>query len=588
MPNVQQTPQSNQSPVQSGSSSSISTQQCSSSQPNQMVYMAGNPENHLNELFKVVEETCNINNVVPKWRERNLPDSFFRPPSASSSAAHSRESSLDASLPLNSKTKSNNQPNNPGKPPTPNTINATINNSPLTGITANSPAARNAHVTPPPGLPIIHQKAHSLPASLPHNKYKYSSSGLFNDMNGQIGIDNPVAMQQMKLTNAPNHEHYCQQSFDANKIPLNTDGWAIHYDAQTNDESYYKQKMATWDDPRAKHLGSLTQLSHSNPIMNQPQTVQQQPMAVFSSQPNINIQQVINNQQQSMHQLQTHPAHHHQLQTPPNQQTTPTINSDNFPQISQQQSHKPQQQQSQQQSQQQQMTNNTNLISTGTGCRYIYSTSGDNSGNIPVEIVSAMENMNTSNDPNQLQANPVLANPYLMELEQERKRMRQRQEKINKNPAMKSDYIPLQQASIDPFLSSSKEGADQGQPDSQDSGFVNGHPYTNISNAFQINNNNNNSSSSGNNGANLFNGKLNNFWFIWLKKLIFIFPGFTDFSFNRLNLTNISDLSYDPTFQLANLQTLDLDDLDQLINSNQTNNDFNPTINHDETMTWQV
>lgn len=50
------------------------------------------PNNSYDELFNFEKQT----NAQKPMRKRNFPDSFFTPPSASSSACHSRESSLDA------------------------------------------------------------------------------------------------------------------------------------------------------------------------------------------------------------------------------------------------------------------------------------------------------------------------------------------------------------------------------------------------------------------------------------------------------------------------------------------------------------
>ncbi|OTF74823.1 Yes-associated protein 1-like protein, partial [Euroglyphus maynei] len=242
------------------------------------MYVAPNPETHFEELFRVVQQNANNSNNnnqqstnVP-MRQRNFPDSFFRPPSSSSSASHSRDSSLDASFNSNFIVKNISNPSNSAKPP-------------ATPIQSNSSHRNGRHVSPSP--PFVHQKAHSLPASLSNQKLVTSSIINLDDNNSKNSViisqqqtppppppPQQYRHQQLKLpnhniTNSNNNNfHFRQQSYDIDKIPL-PNGWSMSFDS--NGERYFidhKHKITTWDDPRIKitqqNFTTLAQTSNSN------------------------------------------------------------------------------------------------------------------------------------------------------------------------------------------------------------------------------------------------------------------------------------------------------------------------------------
>ncbi|KPM05215.1 Yes-associated protein 1-like protein [Sarcoptes scabiei] len=437
--------------------------------PNQMLFVAPNPENRLNELFKVVEDQqSSYANVIPTWRQRNLPDSFFRPPqSSSSSASHSRESSVDASsfANQNSPTKSFQSSQQQKRKP-PMAQAQLSNNNKNNNSAANSPG-RN-HCTSPPGLPIIHQKAHSLPASM--SQFKHSpqfplSSSIIDDGNEKIPNNHEIETINDRANINQNQNgiigvHNRQQSYDINRIPL-PDGWTMSYDLQSGERYFlnHKQKITTWDDPRTKLNNSLNSslapLSHSNPIISNHQThqLQQNPhhhhlhdlhhqanqhltsssqtVGVFSSQPNINVDQQLHNRTlmtiDNLGDIGTNQIDHHHLQS---QSFLPLMM--NFDALRNKSNH-----------------SIDSSVAPTSSC----SAHNDNSisnKNIPLELVAAMENMNTQPDVSQMNGTEtnVYSNQYLLDLEIERKTMRQRQEEICKTATMKSDYVPLQSDSI--------------------------------------------------------------------------------------------------------------------------------------------
>jgi len=166
--------------------------------------------NDLDELFKAVigPKDSQIPLSVP-MRQRNLPASFFRPPDGSTSASHSRESSLDASFspPLS-------QPSN--SPLSPSSPQQTLQQQ-LNGV--------------PTGLAINHPRAHSSPATLQQT----------------FGVNASIANATQQQS-----QHLRQLSYDIDHIQLPV-GWEV---AKTmNGERYFinhTDKTTTWEDPRKK------------------------------------------------------------------------------------------------------------------------------------------------------------------------------------------------------------------------------------------------------------------------------------------------------------------------------------------------
>lgn len=202
----------------------------------------------LDELFKAVingDAQCRLPQQVP-MRQRRLPPSFFRPPSASSSTNsvnHSRESSLDGGY-QSSQTAA-----------TPTTQTTPVNK--VMGFTS--------------GLQIIHPRANSSPAALTpaaaNNGTQQPASFNANDLKGSIN-------------NVPtNGTHFRQMSYDIESIRL-PDGWEVSY--TPNGERYFlnhKEKTTTWEDPRKMIVEDMIRRSTGNLQQGQTQPIihQQQP-----------------------------------------------------------------------------------------------------------------------------------------------------------------------------------------------------------------------------------------------------------------------------------------------------------------------
>lgn len=235
--------------------------------------------------------------LPPRLSQRNLPASFFTPPSQCSSASHSRESSLDAGtilqqqpLPLHSPSRVN------SKPPTP--ISALHSSpSPLSSSPASPPSTvgqmnnvqqqqqqtilllnNNGHQSPSPGsvagkrLNVMHSRARSLPVTLKNGQQQqqvFSLPPLHNSVQANL-----ATRQQVQLTNtSPKNtggvqssvatspqlksvasQHYRQHSYDIDKLQL-PEGWSMSFTA--TGERYFlnhKDKSTTWEDPRKELL----------------------------------------------------------------------------------------------------------------------------------------------------------------------------------------------------------------------------------------------------------------------------------------------------------------------------------------------
>ena len=208
----------------------------------------------LDELFKAVMSPNDGQSRLPQqvpMRQRRLPPSFFRPPSAASStnslasASHSRESSLDGGYQSQGQT-----------PITPNTNGGgqnKINNSPLIGYNAAN------------GLAIIHPRANSSPAALPPASLNTGGSATGNtSLNGQ-GTFGSNDLKSSNDSAANQISHYRQMSYDLDQIRL-PDGWEMSYTA--SGERYFlnhKEKTTTWEDPRKKIVEEMLRRSTPPP-----------------------------------------------------------------------------------------------------------------------------------------------------------------------------------------------------------------------------------------------------------------------------------------------------------------------------------
>ncbi|GIY33432.1 transcriptional coactivator YAP1 [Caerostris darwini] len=187
-------------------------------QGNHIVRIRSDSETNLDDLFKAAMQPTQS---VP-MRLRNLPPSFFQQPDrGSKSASHSRESSTD-----------NTYPSPPPQPAVQGNNNANSTNSEQNNSNNNPVGSPPPH---PGGLPINHPRAHSSPASL----------------------------QQTYNSNAGQHQHLRQQSYDiTDNIPLPA-GWEMAR-TQTGQRYFLNHltQTTTWEDPRKKlSTGSLSNSS---------------------------------------------------------------------------------------------------------------------------------------------------------------------------------------------------------------------------------------------------------------------------------------------------------------------------------------
>jgi len=156
-------------------------------------------EHDLDELFRaVITGQPKEGPLGTPMRQRNLPASFFTPPSRS--ANHSRESSIDASF---------------SPPPQ-------MPSSPLSPASPGAPPAHGMAVLA--SRPSIHLRAHSSPANLQQN----------------FSVAPQVTVS-----------HVRQLSYDIEKIKL-PDGWEMAVDKGSGRRYFinHNTKTTSWDDPR--------------------------------------------------------------------------------------------------------------------------------------------------------------------------------------------------------------------------------------------------------------------------------------------------------------------------------------------------
>ncbi|KYN00059.1 Protein yorkie [Cyphomyrmex costatus] len=153
------------------------------SKSNPVVRVDQNSESDLQALFDTVLKPDSKRPLQVPLRMRNLPDSFFNPPSTGSkspSISHSRENSADSAF-------------GAAVPATPN--GGSVPNGGTNG-TANAIAAAAA-VAAAAGLTVSHPRAHSSPASL---QQTYASA--------------QQAPQHAPQPHARHHHHQKQRSYD--------------------------------------------------------------------------------------------------------------------------------------------------------------------------------------------------------------------------------------------------------------------------------------------------------------------------------------------------------------------------------------
>ncbi|KAF7489953.1 Transcriptional coactivator YAP1 [Sarcoptes scabiei] len=498
----------------------------------------------LDELFKAIMSPNDGQSRLPHqvpMRQRRLPPSFFRPPSASSSnnslasASHSRESSLDGGY------QSGQTPVN-----TPNNGQAKQNNVTV----LNYSGANN-------GM-IIHPRANSSPAALqPANESvnNLSSSG------GQSFNSNEVlakpSNESATINSAPLTTHFRQMSYDLNQIRL-PDGWEMSFTA--SGERYFlnhKEKTTTWEDPRKKIVEEM--LHHNNssskqlPSINslhpqnvgslssasnmQPQQQQQQSSAIQTS-----VQNGLSQQQNSSGSItstplpasnSTHVVHEHlsyidpTLVPLPNGWEQAQTNTGDIYFIS----HidqtttwfHPSIPRNLQMKRIQQQTCSIQPPPFQTNGAKNASTINNNAMNIPPELVVALKNMNTSCQQQQTSASitassimpPVASmvtnplemsmqktpqNQHLRDLELERERMKQRQEELLQSSLLNSSAsnnllsVSNDQATSSPFMlqnecHSRQDSIDSGLDLGNSSGFSSTPLLTIDSNMFRLTNN---------------------------------------------------------------------------------------------------
>lgn len=392
----------------------------------------------LDELFKAVMSPGDGQSRLPQpvpMRQRRLPPSFFRPPSAASSTNsvnHSRESSLDGGYQSGQ---------------TPGTTNGQgkVDNS-VMGYTPN-------------GLAIIHPRANSSPAALQPANVSVAS------VNGQAFSSTDISKATNGTAASTNGTHFRQMSYDLEQIRL-PDGWEMSYTA--NGERYFlnhKEKTTTWEDPRKKIMESMLRQNSigSTPIIQQaggvPQPSPAAPSPHQPSPPALVVPEPDNFVDPSIVPL---PEGWEQARTPNgniyfishvDQSTTwfhPSI---------------PRNLQMKRVQQQQQSCS-------------AQPPPFQSSSNIPPELVAALKNMNTScqtptTSTSIEEALKSQQSQHLRDLELERERMRQRQEEILQNSLLSSNASNLllssstEQNQTSPFIlqnecHSRQESADSG------------------------------------------------------------------------------------------------------------------------------
>ncbi|XP_055374291.1 transcriptional coactivator yorkie isoform X1 [Condylostylus longicornis] len=223
---------------------------------NLVVRIDQDSDDNLQALFDTVLKPENSKIPLQKpLRMRNLPNSFFNPPSGSKtpSVSHSRANSTDSAFSTGS------QNNNPPHPPL----------TPMQNVTRQ-------------GLVISHSRAHSSPASL-----QQTFAGLNNTNNKNVNtvtsntVPANASTQSAVTTNSENLQqqinipvHSKQRSYDVvsviqlqNELGDLPEGWE---QARTPEGQIYylnhNTKTTQWEDPRTQkiHQPALAQISQSS------------------------------------------------------------------------------------------------------------------------------------------------------------------------------------------------------------------------------------------------------------------------------------------------------------------------------------
>ncbi|XP_055374292.1 transcriptional coactivator yorkie isoform X2 [Condylostylus longicornis] len=228
---------------------------------NLVVRIDQDSDDNLQALFDTVLKPENSKIPLQKpLRMRNLPNSFFNPPSGSKtpSVSHSRANSTDSAFSTGS------QNNNPPHPPL----------TPMQNVTRQ-------------GLVISHSRAHSSPASL-----QQTFAGLNNTNNKNVNtvtsntVPANASTQSAVTTNSENLQqqinipvHSKQRSYDVvsviqlqNELGDLPEGWE---QARTPEGQIYylnhNTKTTQWEDPRTQkiHQPALAQISQSTEFLGQ-------------------------------------------------------------------------------------------------------------------------------------------------------------------------------------------------------------------------------------------------------------------------------------------------------------------------------
>ncbi|XP_015439574.1 PREDICTED: transcriptional coactivator YAP1 isoform X1 [Dufourea novaeangliae] len=214
------------------------------SKSNLVVRMDQNSESDLQALFDSVLKPDSKRPLQVPLRMRNLPDSFFNPPSTGSkspSISHSRENSADSAFgtaPGAGAGAGGNAPGTGTQGTGPASGQPTSGNTAGSGTNAAGAAAAAVAAAAAAGLTVAHPRAHSSPASL---QQTYASA--------------QQAPQHAPQPHARHHHHQKQRSYDVISTvddlgPL-PHGWE---QARTPEGQIYflnhLTRTTTWEDPR--------------------------------------------------------------------------------------------------------------------------------------------------------------------------------------------------------------------------------------------------------------------------------------------------------------------------------------------------
>ena len=472
----------------------------------------------LDELFKAVingNGSTHLPQQIP-MRQRRLPPSFFRPPSATSSTNsvnHSRESSLDGGYQSGQ------------TPATDTTVGNGTNKitNPVISYTNN-------------GLAIIHPRANSSPAALQPANLNGVSNGLAfasNELKNSNVVDNGA-------NSVVNGVHFRQMSYDINSIRL-PDGWEMSF--TPSGERYFlnhKEKTTTWEDPRKLIVEDMIRRSTGNLHSSQTQPIIQS---------SLGHQQVPDQENLDFCDPTTVPL-------PEGWEQASTASGDiyfishldqsttwfhpNIPRNLQQKRVQEQQQQNQS-SQPPPFQSNSN---------------------IPPELVVALKNMNcqtptTTDNPLEQALKSQQNNQNLRDLELERERMRQRQEELMQNNLLSNNSNILLSSATEPAPSPFLRNDCHSRQESADSGLDLGNsnnysmPHT-PDDFLRINSANGNTNTNGTGAS--FGGALSD-----------------DIAFDNIPISGI-DLDSESMDFMQGVMDMDLlSNVEELLNSNKDN-----------------